>query len=57
MLRRAVAKDDEFGASGVDAGKVVAELRNLLLAEQSAKVANHGEDDGLFLPLFAKASG
>lgn len=45
LLWSAIPEDDEFGACFMDARDVVAELRDLLLAEESAEVADHREDD------------
>ena len=55
LLGRAVAENDQFAASCVDTGDVVTQLRDLLLAEDSAEVADHREEDGLALPERAQA--
>ena len=57
MLRPAVADDDQLGSTPADLRKRVAQLRNLLAAEDSAKVADEGEHDRLLAPEITEAHG
>ena len=57
MLGAAVADDDQFGATAANLGKRVTQLRDLLAAEDSAKVADEGEDDRLLVPQVTQAHG
>jgi hypothetical protein len=56
MLRLAVADDDQLGATVADLGKRVTQLRDLLAAEDSAKVADEGEHHGLPAPQLTEAN-
>ena len=49
-VRGAVPDDDELGPSGVDVIQSVAQLRDLLTAEQSAEVSDEGEHDRAVRP-------
>ena len=51
----AVSDDHELGAPGADVFDPVAQLRDLLAAEQSAEVADEDEDDRAVLPEIAES--
>jgi hypothetical protein len=55
-VRGAVADDHEFGSARPNGSDLVAQLRDLLTTEQSAEVADEGEDDRLFLPVRRQVS-
>ena len=57
MLRLAVADDDQFGAAAADVWKCVTQLRDLLAAEDSTKVADEGEDHRLVTPEVSQPNG
>jgi len=57
MLGPAVADDDQLGTTAADLGKCVTQLRDLLAAEDSTKVADEGEHDRLLGPQIAEANG
>jgi hypothetical protein len=50
MFGPAVAEDDQLGATPTDFRKRVTQLRDLLAAEDSIKVADEGEHDRLLAP-------
>ena len=56
MLGAAVADDDQLRATVANLGKRVTQLRNLLAAEESAKVADEGEHHGLLAPQITEAN-
>jgi uncharacterized membrane protein len=53
MLRLAIADDDQLGSTPADLRKRIAQLRDLLAAEDSTKVADEGEHDRLLAPEIA----
>jgi hypothetical protein len=52
-----VANDDDFDAERSPRLNRVAQLRNLLTAEESTEVAQEDEDDRSILPQVAEANG
>jgi hypothetical protein len=56
MLRLTIADDDQLGAAAADLRKCVTQLRDLLAAEDSTKVADEGEDHRLVTPQIAEAN-
>jgi hypothetical protein len=57
MFGPAVADDDQLGATPADLWKRVAQLRDLLAAEDSPEVADEREHDRLFAPQVSQAHG
>ena len=57
MLWPAVADDDQLGTAAADLCKRVTQLRDLLAAEDSTKVADEGEHDRLLAPEITEANG
>ena len=57
LLRRSVADRDQLGAGLRDLACGVAQLRDLLLAEQSPEVTQEHENDGRLLPEIAEPDG
>jgi hypothetical protein len=53
-VRRAVADDHQLRPAGADVVDPVAQLRDVLAAEQSAKVPHEGEDHGVIPPQAAQ---
>jgi hypothetical protein len=53
MLRLAIADDDQLGSASADFCKCVTQLRDLLAAEDSAKMADECEHDRLLAPKIA----
>jgi hypothetical protein len=56
-VRGSVSHDDEFRAAAANPVDPVAQLRDLLTAEQSAEVSDEDEDDRLVFPQGAQADG
>ena len=57
MLRLAITDDDQLGTTTVDFWKRVTQLRDLLAAEDSTKVADECEHDRPLAPENAEANG
>ena len=57
MLGPTVPHNDQFRSQGADVLHHIAQLRDLLAAEESAKVANEDKDNRLVLPEASKGHG